>query len=68
MSATVHQIRPEVDRCLSDIKMFQDLLRECSAEMNEDEAVLEDSKRRYFEIQNHLRVALHKLHIALGLE
>lgn len=68
MSATIIPIRPELDRCIADVKMFQDLLHECSLEMAEDVNVLEDSKRRYFEIQNNLRLAVFRLHQALGLE
>jgi hypothetical protein len=68
MSATIIPIRPEVDRCVADVKMFQDLLHECSLQMSEDVDVLEETKKRYLEIQNNLRMAVFNLHRALGLE
>ena len=67
MSATVIPIRPSVEDCLSEIRMYQDLIRKVTEEMRQDELILADTKANYLELQNSLRVAIHKLHEALGV-
>lgn len=67
MSADVIPIRPSVEDCLSEIKMYQDLIRQVTEHMRQDEIVLADSKANYLELQNSLRVAIHRLHEALGV-
>lgn len=67
MTAPVIPIRPSVDDCLSEIRLYQDLIRKVTEDMRQDEIILADSKANYLELRNSLRVAVHRLHEALGV-
>jgi hypothetical protein len=67
MTAPVIPIRPSVEDCLSEIRLYQDLISKVKADMRQDEIILADSKANYLALQNSLRVAIHRLHEALGV-
>lgn len=60
-------IRPDPNECINEVKLWQDVLQQLAREVSQDEGILEDTKRRYNEANNSLRVAIHRLNVALGI-